>query len=56
MNKAIFLDRDGVINQKPKEGEYITSWAAFHLIPGVTEGIALLEEARDVRERWAKKP
>jgi D-glycero-D-manno-heptose 1,7-bisphosphate phosphatase len=45
MNKAIFLDRDGVINQKPKEGEYITSWADFHLLPGVAEGIGLLNRA-----------
>jgi histidinol-phosphate phosphatase family protein len=42
MNKAIFLDRDGVINRKPKEGDYITSWADFHLLSGVAEGIALL--------------
>jgi D-glycero-D-manno-heptose 1,7-bisphosphate phosphatase len=45
MNKAIFLDRDGVINQKPNEGDYITSWADFHLLPGVAEGIALLNRA-----------
>jgi histidinol-phosphate phosphatase family protein len=45
MNKAIFLDRDGVINQKPKEGEYITSWAEFHLLPGAAEGIAQLNRA-----------
>jgi D-glycero-D-manno-heptose 1,7-bisphosphate phosphatase len=45
MNKAVFLDRDGVINQKPKEGEYITSWEDFHILPGVAEGIALLKGA-----------
>lgn len=45
MNKAIFLDRDGVINQKPEEGEYITCWADFHLLPGVAEAVALLNGA-----------
>ena len=45
MNKAVFLDRDGVINQKPEEGEYITSWDDFHILPGVADGIALLNKA-----------
>ena len=45
MNKAVFLDRDGVINQKPKEGEYVTSWDDFHILPGVADGIALLNQA-----------
>ena len=45
MNKAVFLDRDGVINQKPQEGEYITSWDDFHILPGVADGIALLNRA-----------
>jgi D-glycero-D-manno-heptose 1,7-bisphosphate phosphatase len=45
MNKAVFLDRDGVINEKPEEGEYITSWDHFHILPGVAAGIALLNEA-----------
>jgi hypothetical protein len=26
MGKAAFLDRDGVINRKAPEGEYITRW------------------------------
>jgi D-glycero-D-manno-heptose 1,7-bisphosphate phosphatase len=45
MNKAVFLDRDGVVNKKPKEGEYITAWGDFHILPGVAEGIALLNRA-----------
>jgi D-glycero-D-manno-heptose 1,7-bisphosphate phosphatase len=45
MNKAVFLDRDGVINEKPEEGEYITSWDDFHILPGVAAGIALLNKA-----------
>jgi len=39
------MDRDGVINQKAPEGEYITRWEDFHFLPGVTEGIALLNRA-----------
>jgi histidinol-phosphate phosphatase family protein len=39
------MDRDGVINQKAPEGQYITRWEDFHFLPGVTEGIALLNRA-----------
>jgi D-glycero-D-manno-heptose 1,7-bisphosphate phosphatase len=39
------LDRDGVINQRPPEGDYITRWEDFHILPGVAEGIALLNHA-----------
>ena len=45
MSRAVFLDRDGVINQRPPEGEYITRWEDFHILPGVAEGIALLNHA-----------
>jgi histidinol-phosphate phosphatase family protein len=43
MNKAVFLDRDGVINRSaPTEGEYITRWEQMQILPGVVEAIALL--------------
>ena len=45
MSRAVFLDRDGVINQRPPEGDYITRWEDFHILPGVAEGIALLNHA-----------
>jgi D-glycero-D-manno-heptose 1,7-bisphosphate phosphatase len=46
MNKAAFLDRDGVINRKaPTEDEYITCWEEMQIIPGVVEAIALLNQA-----------
>ena len=45
MNSAVFLDRDGVINRKPPEGDYITRWEDMELLPGVVEGIALLNQA-----------
>jgi len=39
------MDRDGVINEKPPEGEYVESWQAFHLLNGVPEAIARLNRA-----------
>ncbi len=41
----MFLDRDGVINQKMPEGEYVSSWSGFHLLPGVPRAIARLNHA-----------
>ena len=40
--KTVFLDRDGVINKKMPEGEYVRSTADFHLLPGVPDAIARL--------------
>jgi len=43
MIKAVFLDRDGVINQKaPKEDEYVTRWEEMKILPGVPEAVAQL--------------
>lgn len=38
----IFLDRDGVINEYPGDGEYVTSVRGFKFIKGSKEAIALL--------------
>jgi D-glycero-D-manno-heptose 1,7-bisphosphate phosphatase len=35
--RAVFLDRDGVINRKAPEGEYITNWREIEILPGVLE-------------------
>ena len=43
--KAIFLDRDGVLNRKAPEGSYITSWEQFELLPGVIEAVRQLRGA-----------
>ncbi|HWZ81715.1 MAG TPA: HAD family hydrolase [Terriglobales bacterium] len=45
MNRAAFLDRDGVINRKAHEGEYITRWEDVEILPGVSEAIASLNRA-----------
>jgi D-glycero-D-manno-heptose 1,7-bisphosphate phosphatase len=39
---TIFMDRDGVLNEKMPEGSYVASWADFHLLPGVPEAIGRL--------------
>lgn len=43
--RTIFLDRDGVVNEKMPEGSYVTTWDEFHLLPGVPEAIACLNRA-----------
>ena len=45
MKKAAFLDRDGVINRRPPEGQYVTRWEEMQFLPGVSEAIALLTQA-----------
>jgi D-glycero-D-manno-heptose 1,7-bisphosphate phosphatase len=42
MNKAVFLDRDGVINRAASEGKYIVRWEEMYVLPGVAEAIRLL--------------
>jgi len=39
--RCVFLDRDGVINVKPADGEYIRSWEEFKFIPEVVDWIRL---------------
>jgi D-glycero-D-manno-heptose 1,7-bisphosphate phosphatase len=46
MHKAIFLDRDGVINRKAiTEDDYVTSWEEMEILPGVPEAIAHINRA-----------
>lgn len=42
---AVFLDRDGVINAKAPEGDYIKTWAEFSFLPGVVRAIVRLTES-----------
>ena len=45
MQRAVFLDRDGVINRKAPEGQYITSWKQVEFLPGVNEALRGLKQA-----------
>ena len=40
--RAAFLDRDGVINRKMPEGQYVTSPEEFELLPGAVRGLQSL--------------
>ncbi|MCX5686369.1 MAG: D-glycero-beta-D-manno-heptose 1,7-bisphosphate 7-phosphatase [Candidatus Omnitrophica bacterium] len=43
--KAVFIDRDGVINRDPggwTKYNYVTRWSEFQFIPGATEAISKL--------------
>jgi len=42
---TVFLDRDGVLNQKMPEGSYVTRWEEFHPLPGVAQAIGKLNRA-----------
>jgi D-glycero-D-manno-heptose 1,7-bisphosphate phosphatase len=42
---AAFLDRDGTINRKAPEGEYVAGPDEFEFLPGAEQAIELLAEA-----------
>jgi D-glycero-D-manno-heptose 1,7-bisphosphate phosphatase len=42
---TVLLDRDGVLNRKLPEGEYVSAWEHFDLLPGVAEAIGKLKFA-----------
>jgi D-glycero-D-manno-heptose 1,7-bisphosphate phosphatase len=44
--ETVFLDRDGTLNVKPPEGDYITSTERFTWMPGAREAVRLLSDAR----------
>lgn len=39
---TVFLDRDGTINRKAAEGDYVKAWEEFEFLPGAIEALALL--------------
>ena len=41
MRRCVFMDRDGVINEKARPGEYIRTWQEFKLIPAAVDWIRL---------------
>lgn len=42
--KAIFLDRDGVINRYPGDTKYVTRWKEFSFLPKAKKAIAELHK------------
>ncbi len=44
-NRAVFLDRDGVINRKAPEGKYITAWEEVEFLPGVGDALRDLKQS-----------
>ena len=40
--RHVLLDRDGVINRKRAEGQYVSRWEDFDILPGVERAIAHL--------------
>jgi D-glycero-D-manno-heptose 1,7-bisphosphate phosphatase len=44
-DSAFFLDRDGVINRKAPDGDYIKSYEEFVFLPGAVEAIKILNES-----------
>jgi D-glycero-D-manno-heptose 1,7-bisphosphate phosphatase len=45
MRRAVFLDRDGVINKKYPEGQYVTRWEEMDIFPDVVPAITRLNRA-----------
>lgn len=43
--RGAFLDRDGTLNVRPDEHEYVTSEPDFVWLPGAAEGVARLAQA-----------
>jgi histidinol-phosphate phosphatase family protein len=41
---VVFLDRDGVMNEKMSEGDYVKDWSEFSFLPGVLKAIKMLKE------------
>ncbi|WP_210772233.1 HAD-IIIA family hydrolase [Pseudodesulfovibrio sp. zrk46] len=44
-NKAVLVDRDGVLNKKAPRGEYVAEWDQWEWLPGAREGLKLFHDA-----------
>lgn len=44
-HKAVLIDRDGVLNKKAPQGNYITDFSQWEWMPRAKEGLRLLHEA-----------
>jgi len=45
VHRAVFLDRDGVLNRKAPEGQYIMAWEQVEFLPGVSEALRELKQS-----------
>ena len=45
LHKVFFLDRDGLINRKTVEHDYIRTWSEFEFLPGVHEAVKKINDA-----------
>jgi D-glycero-D-manno-heptose 1,7-bisphosphate phosphatase len=43
--RLALLDRDGTLNRKPPDGEYVTTPAALELLPGAAAAVRMLNDA-----------
>lgn len=43
--RAVILDRDGVLNRRPPRAKYVCHWDEFHWLPGAKQALRLLKEA-----------
>jgi D-glycero-D-manno-heptose 1,7-bisphosphate phosphatase len=43
--RLALLDRDGTLNRKPPEGEYVTDVGELELLPGAAEAVGVLNRA-----------
>ncbi len=41
--RCVFLDRDGVVNQKPAQHEYVRNWSEFRFLPNIVDWIRLFK-------------
>jgi len=44
MTDAVFLDRDGVINERAPEHQYVTTVEQFRFLPGVLDALVILAQ------------
>jgi D-glycero-D-manno-heptose 1,7-bisphosphate phosphatase len=43
--RTVFLDRDGILNEKMPEGQYVRRWEEFRVLPGVAQALRRLNDA-----------
>ena len=43
--RAVILDRDGTLNERPPQAQYVKTWDQFRWLPGAIESLQLLKKA-----------